>query len=283
MGENLAPRRVPVQGHPPVEHEVDGPDGLPLGDQLGSPRHDQARAVSEDPLNARQELHDHLSLVSVKPLQEGSLNREGRGVGDEESDLALRVSASAQVAHHRRVRLACQQRQRPRGLQHRGQGARLHAPGEVPVLGRVRDDHPLHATQRRDRTGSVDQRVNVVHLGGDQTHENVVAHPQARAVVREVGHALHPVQAEPGEGVRQVSGHRSGYRPRIVADDQQVDGVPPPVSAATHVRAGQHRGVARHGAARPPAGQPRPGPVRSVRADHRLVTWHVTSPRSHPT
>ena len=211
------------------------------------------------------------------------MNREGRGVGDEEADLALRVSASAQVAHHCRVRLACQQRQRPRGLQHRGQGARLHAPGEVPVLGRVRDDYPLHAAQRRDRRCAVDQRVNVAHLGGHQAHEDVVPGTQARAVLRQVADAVHAIQAQPGERVRQVAGDRCRYRTRVVADDQQVNGVSRAVPAAAHVRAGEHRRVLGRGSPRPPVGQPRPGLRLRARAGHGLVDGHVTSPRSHPT
>ena len=276
--QDLALRRVPVQRHLAIQHQVDGAHRLALGHQLRPLGDNQPRPLPEHALNAGEELHDNLALVTVQALQEWALHGERRRIGDERTDLPVRVAAPAQVAHHRRIGLARQEGNRPRGLQDRGERAGLHAPGQVSVLGLIRHHHPLHALQRREAPRTVDEPVNIIDLGGHQAHEHVVAHIQAGLVAGQVLDPVNAVQAQTREGMRQVPRHGRGDRPRVVAHDQHVNRVASSVPAAAHVRASQHRGVLRRRPLRPPVGQPRPGAQRP-RTDHGLVPGHVTSPR----
>ena len=146
------------------------------------------------------------------------------------------------------------------------------------MLGLICHHHPLHALQRREGPRTVNERVNVVDLGGHQAHEHVVADIQAGLVAGQVLDPVDTVQAQAREGVRQIPRDGRGDRARVVAHDQHVNRVAGSVPAAAHVRAGQHRGVLRCGPLRPPVGQPRPG-ARRPRPDRGLVPGHVTSPR----
>ena len=279
MRQDLALRRIPVQGHLTLEHQVDGTHRLPLRHQLRTLRHNQARTLAEHPLHARQELHDDLTLIAIQALQERTLHRERRRISDQVTDLTLRIAAPTQVTHHRRIRLTRQQRHSPRRLQHRGQSPRLHTAREITMLRLIRDDHPLDALQHRDRSRMSNQRVNVADLRGHQAHEHVIAGAQARLVGRQVPNAIHSIQAQPRERMGQVPGHRAGNMPRIVTDHQHVDRVPRAVPAAAHIRTSQHRSVLRHRPLRPPVGQPRTRVTGCTRAGHGLVHGHVTSPR----
>ena len=277
--KHLALRGIPVQGHLPVKHQVHGTHRLTLRDQLRALRDDESRTLAEHPLDAREELHNDLALVTVQALQERTLDGERRRIRDEVADLALRIAAPAQVTHHRRIRLARQQRHRPGRLQHRGQRPRLHASREVTMLGLIRDDHPLHACQHGNRRRILNHRVNVGNLRGHQTHQHMIAGAQARLVGRQVPNAVHSIQAQARERVRQVPGYRGRDMPRIVTDHQHMNRVPRAMTSAAHIRARHDRGILLRGPLRPPVGQPRPGATVRARADHGLVHGHVTSPR----
>ena len=202
--QDLALRRIPVQRHLPVEHQVDGAHRLALSHQLYPLGDDEPRPLTEHALNAGEELHDDLVLVAVQALQERALHGERRWVRDQRADLPLRIAAPAQVAHHRRIRLTRQEWHRPRGLQHRSEGVRLYAPHEVSVLRAIRDHDPLHATQRRDRPRPINERVDIGDLGGHQAHEHVIARIQARVVCGQILDPVNAVQAQARESVRQV-------------------------------------------------------------------------------
>ena len=276
--QDLALHGIPVQRHLAIQHQVDGTHRLALGHQLRPLGDNQPRPLAEHALDAGEELHDDLALVAVQALQERALHGERRRVCDERADLPVRVAAPLQVAHHRRIGLTRQERNRPRGLQDRRERAGLHAPGQVAMLGLIRHHHPLHALQRREGPRTVDERVNVVDLGGHQAHQHVVARLQAGLVASQVLDPADPVQAQTRESMRQVPRDGRGNRAGVVAHDQHVNWVAGSVTAAAHVRSGQYRGVLRRRPPRPPVGQPRPG-ARRPRTDHGLVPGHVTSPR----